>query len=424
MKSVAKFKQKSRSWLKDHDLTFIYKRMAFPTLLATLVHERPHMPSLSKNIYSVNRIDIKVDAQTSFLFQPHPLFGFVDVYRSDKDVDKFRNSPDMKNWNQLNFAVWCATAGCGIGLDLLSSKENREMKFIASLLRFHVYYTTRRVLHEMGAALPDEVDFDPKNNSYSSISHSHLVSEFHPLDEDFRFKGGENQGLGTIHLWFPGHGEFEAKSMVYGQKTSFAPPSFNNAHIYYIKLPDLLAKNQAMYFIPSTSKGLTPPGVVRINQSLEALCYCVLAAQTSVRHSIDGIVGLEAQKQFLKLVEDVIGIADASVLISKFQKSLENTRRRLDFAVSPFLRLVPSNLIVNVEDLDVPGYNNMIKEEDGPGVHFGFNNTINPHKIVPTGRPPVRSSNQVALQREEARNMLITGGFIIVTIVLLRKLLQ
>ena len=122
--------------------------MAFPTSLATLVHEPPHIRSPPKNIYSINRIDIIFDAQTSFLFKPHPLFGFVDVYRSDKDVDKFRNSPDMKNWNQqLNFAVWCATSGCGIGLDLLTPKENREMKFIASLLQFHVYYTTRRVLH-------------------------------------------------------------------------------------------------------------------------------------------------------------------------------------------------------------------------------------------------------------------------------------
>ena len=128
----------------------------------------------------------------------------------------------------------------------------------------------------------------------------------------------------------------------------------------------------------------------------------------------------------MKLVEDVIRIADASVLISKFQKSLENTRRRLDFAISPFLRLVPSNLIVNVEDLDVPGYNTTIKEGDGPGVHFGFNNTINPHKIVPTEMPPVvpvTLQQGPDLQREEARNMLIAGGFIIATIALLRKVL-
>ena len=95
-----------------------------------------------------------------------------------------------------------------------------------------------------------------------------------------------------------------------------------------MRLPEKLAKNQAMYYIPSTSRGLTRAGVVRIKQSLEALCYCVLAAQTSVRHSIVGVPGLEAQRQFVKLVDDVVRIADASVLISKLQKGLENTRRR------------------------------------------------------------------------------------------------
>ena len=74
----------------------------------------------------------------------------------------------------------------------------------------------------------------------------------------------------------------------------------------------------------------------------------------------------------------MVGVADASVLISKFKKSLENTRRRLDFAISPFLRLVPSSLVVEVEDLDMPGYNNMIKEGDDPGVHCGFNSAIIP----------------------------------------------
>ena len=53
--------------------------------------------------------------------------------------------------------------------------------------------------------------------------------------------------------------------------------------------------------------------MVRIKQSLEALCYCVLAAQKNVRHSIVGVLGLEAHRQFVKLVDDVVRIADVSV---------------------------------------------------------------------------------------------------------------
>ena len=78
-------------------------------------------------------------------------------------------------------------------------RRTAKRKFIASLLRFHVYYTTlRRVLYELGAALPDEVDFDSKKNSYSRTPHTRLISEFHPSDEDFRFKGAQTRVWGQF----------------------------------------------------------------------------------------------------------------------------------------------------------------------------------------------------------------------------------
>ena len=69
----------------------------------------------------------------------------------------------MNNWNQqLNVAVWAATAGCGVGMDLLTAANSPERVFIISLLRFHVYYTTPRILRKFGAALQKDFDFDLK----------------------------------------------------------------------------------------------------------------------------------------------------------------------------------------------------------------------------------------------------------------------
>ena len=117
--------------------------MAFPTALVSFTRA-PSSNSFrdTARIYSISTFDIVVDAQHLKIFPlKRDMSGVVEPYRSESDVNKFRSSP------QLNFAVCCATAGCGVGLDLLipndRSKNSEEMKFIASLLRFHVCCTTR-----------------------------------------------------------------------------------------------------------------------------------------------------------------------------------------------------------------------------------------------------------------------------------------
>ena len=47
---------------------------------------------------------------------------------------------------QLNFAVWCATSGCGVSLN-----ENYP-KLIQKFMQFHVYFTIRRILWELEIA--------------------------------------------------------------------------------------------------------------------------------------------------------------------------------------------------------------------------------------------------------------------------------
>ena len=41
----------------------------------------------------------------------------VVTFNSAKQSKKWLNKPDFNHWpQQLNFAVWCATSGCGISL--------------------------------------------------------------------------------------------------------------------------------------------------------------------------------------------------------------------------------------------------------------------------------------------------------------------
>ena len=85
---------------------------------------------------------------------------------SSKQAYAWLNAPNYKYWpQQLNFAVWCATCGCGVSLEEL----NKWPKIIQGFLKFHVYFTTRRVLYELGVPLPDETAFEKTNNTYTNL---------------------------------------------------------------------------------------------------------------------------------------------------------------------------------------------------------------------------------------------------------------
>ena len=113
--------------------------------------------------------------------------------------------PNMKYWpQQLNFAVFCATQGCGI------SREVFEMKLpeqIRAFYKFHVYFTVRRILFQMGgiqsiSALPGNPSFNPSNNKYDVTSYKRICAEFGIAPtSDFRYTGGKNNGLGNVYIW-------------------------------------------------------------------------------------------------------------------------------------------------------------------------------------------------------------------------------
>ena len=64
-----------------------------------------------------------------------------------KYARKWLAKPDMSFWpQQLNFALWCATTGCGVSREMLFSNSSLQLSDqVRTFYQFHVYYTTRKI---------------------------------------------------------------------------------------------------------------------------------------------------------------------------------------------------------------------------------------------------------------------------------------
>jgi len=88
------------------------------------------------------------------------------------DVARRWHNSQMTFWQtQLNFATRCATTGCGVSVrDHISGRYDfapESAQLSKSIFRFHVYYQTRRILHQMRAALPTDETWNAFNNTYN-----------------------------------------------------------------------------------------------------------------------------------------------------------------------------------------------------------------------------------------------------------------
>ena len=160
-------------------------------------HFKEKQASLASQRIMVN--DEGGDFQASFPdifadFQNPPLTG--DINMGNKAWDNWQHAP-MTWWQcQMNFAVWCATAGCGVSADdHLLAKDT----LLPSLYRFHVYYATRRLLVELKVALPGDQSHSWYQNAYDARAYKRLCTEFGVSpDTDWRQKLDHGcQGLGS-----------------------------------------------------------------------------------------------------------------------------------------------------------------------------------------------------------------------------------
>ena len=87
--------------------------------------------------------------------------------------------------------------------DLINSVPEQ----VKSFLLFHIYFTTRRILFEMGgiqseAALPGDPTFSQTENRYDVPSYKRICAKFGiSPNTDFRFRKGWNHGLGKVFIY-------------------------------------------------------------------------------------------------------------------------------------------------------------------------------------------------------------------------------
>ena len=95
-------------------------------------------------------------------------------FTTAKYARKWLAKPDMSFWpQQLNLALWCATTVCGVSREMLFPSTLNLSEQIRTFYQFHVYYTTRKILYEMGGiqsknALPDDPAFNQRDNPYDN----------------------------------------------------------------------------------------------------------------------------------------------------------------------------------------------------------------------------------------------------------------
>ena len=320
----------------------------------------------------------------------------VITHRSSHESRRWLAGPNFEYWPQtLNFAFFCATTGCGVSQRILIEDKMRdgkndltdsELKIppqVRSFFWFHVYFTVRRILFELGGVqnslpLPGDTAFSQTENKYDIPSFERICAEFGiSPNADFRFTRGDNHGLGSVFEYFSYSGYTKTPFKYPSKETKFADEGGRASDgnlVPYIENTE--ARNQYEYFLCPVSHGLTSAGLSRINQSIESFCYAILGSQVDVRSSISGSQGsaIETQRQFLSMVEDAIRNPDISKSVQRFQLAIQSAKVRLDLAISPGLWLLPSKMVVNTES--VVGYNNKLKKATS-FMRIGVNSDLN-----------------------------------------------
>ena len=195
------------------------------------------------------------------------------------------NSTPMNFWqNQPNFAVWCATTGCGVSYnDHLIAHDN----LAHSLYHFHVYYQIRRILAEIQAPLPQDEAWDALNNPYDHRAYERICSEFGVSPNSNWRRRGKSNGLGRVYIYVTNSGyhpmgrssggEYDPKSMSFTEKTTN-----DILHIEFIQQDDEYANVAWTQFILYRSQGFTRSGVERLNDSIRTYVWAILGSQAQV----------------------------------------------------------------------------------------------------------------------------------------------
>ena len=279
----------------------------------------------------------------------YPTFNFR-VYVSDKDyfmsrlpVLSIESSRSNAIWNdrldyfQTIFGVYCSTFCCGVSIGHLTSSDNVH-PIITSIMRFHLYFTTRRIISRIN-----------KGEKMSAISREFNAGGIYRRSERIPWK-----------FMYKSYKDSKGRLLERSYKVLE-----NNDY-----------KNDYKMYVPQKSTGLTQIGLKYIQESVEAYVYCVLGAQADTKWSISsgGAKSLQTQSAFRQLVEDTIIQSDVTVTIISMRKAIKDCNVVLNMAISPSIILVPSNMVIL--EKPIPGYNNILTSAT-PDMRFGVNSELN-----------------------------------------------
>ena len=370
----------------------------FPVELILNDHTLLPVPAVQfeKNPESISKLFEKINIFVSpteyFVTKFRDIFSKTQItHTTGKESRSWLSGPKMKYWpQQLNFALWCTTTGSGISREILRELSQQLRGFFL----FHVYFTVRRILFEMGgiqsfSALPGDPTFNQTENKFDSPSFKRICAEFGiDPNTDFRFVHGQNHGLGYCyvsgdpqpfkHWTYPPASLDNPSSQRFSDEKGSATQTGNRFlgneldHIINEEGSD----HQFDWFVPDKAEGLTQAGLSRLNQSIEAFVYCVLGAQVNVRSSIlgDGGRAKEAQTEFLVLLEESVRQPNLSKSVQRYQLAVDEAKVRLNLAVAPGTWLMPARMVLNTGS--VAGYNNQLRQTTH-NMKLGVNNSVN-----------------------------------------------
>jgi hypothetical protein len=210
----------------------------------------------------------------------------------------------------------------------------------------------------MSCPIPGDALFKTTENNINGIKYQKLCNEFAVSpNADFRFKGGDNGGLGTMYNYWSNLGYRALNGSLYNpNKFQFIDNSTNEAEkIDYIKQDT--ATEGWQQFIPEKSEGFTKAGVVRLDDSIRAYVHCVLGSQAQTRSNI--LTSPETQQNFVDLLEQSIqSLFSIPESIEKYQNAISSTNSTVSYTIATSLYMIPSDM--SLKNINIQKYNDAI----------------------------------------------------------------
>ena len=137
-------------------------------------------------------------------------------------------------------------------------------------------------------------------------------------------------------------------------------------------------------------------GLEKLSESVRDYAYLILTSQTSTRGPIIGheAQNLDAQHTFINTFANIVNRrVNIPEDIRRFQKTLQYARSKVDYAISEFIYMLPSDM--NLRIGNIKNYNNKILISS-PSFKIGTNLKINldDEQVKLKDKPDVKSKGE------------------------------